>query len=45
MQKFLNIKFHQIIFTNPRIWTTGLKLVKENKQGHPEARKFKNKKN
>ena len=41
MHKF----FHQLIFTNPLIWTTRLKLVKiKNKQGHLEARKFKNKK-
>ena len=26
----LNFKVHQLIFTNPLIWTTGLKLVKKN---------------
>ena len=45
MHKFLNIKVHQLFFTNPLIWTTRLKLVKNNKQRHLEARKFKSKKN
>ena len=45
MQKFLNIKVHQLIFTNPLIRITRLKLVKKkNKQQHLEARKFKNEK-
>ena len=46
MYKFLNIKVHQLIFTNPLIRTTRLKLVKKNqrKQEHLEARKVKNKK-
>ena len=44
MQNFLNIKVHQLIFTNPLIRITRLKLVKSNKQGHLEARKFKNEK-
>ena len=43
---FMHKFFHQLIFTNPLIWTTRLKLVKiKNKQGHLEASKFKNKKN
>ena len=46
MHKFSNIKVHQVIFANPLIKTTRLILVKKsNKQGHLEARKFKNKKN
>ena len=44
MHKFLNIKFHQLIFTNLLIWTTRLKQVKKNKQGYVEAEKFKKKK-
>ena len=45
MQKFLNIKVYQLIFTNPLIRITRLKLVKKNnKQGHLEARKFTNEK-
>ena len=46
-QEFLNIEVYQLIFTDLLIRTTRLKLVKKkenNKQGHLEATKFKNKK-
>ena len=36
MHKFLNIKVHQLIFTNPLVRTRRLKLVKNDKQGHSQ---------
>ena len=45
MQKFSNIKVDQLTLINPLIRTTTLELVKKNnKQGHVDVRKFKNKK-